>query len=294
MKFRLPIAVVGVAAFLAVRISAGESMRPRIISLYAGHTEVLLRLGARDNIVGVSRQENYDGPETEGWSPPEFSIRDDIEKFLAAKPDIVLVRPQHVAGAGRLVDALERSGIAVVPLQVLRADELHAYWRELGGLVGRQNEAAAMSEAFAKEAARYAEASAKLERRPGVFIEAIHREVKTFVPGSIPAWLVGLAGGRYVAADAIPAAPGVIIADYGPERLLGKAGEIEVFVSQDGAMNGTPLETIRTRSIYQPLAAFKTGKVFKISEAILARPTPSLLKGLAQLAEWTGLARSIE
>lgn len=272
------------------RASAAEGgPRPRIISLYAAHTEVLLRLGARDNIIGVSQQESYDGPESAGWNPPTFSIRDDVEKFLAAKPDILLVRPQHLAGDDRLREALESAGIAVRSIQVTSADGLYPYWRELGALVGREAEAERMIADFERTVERYRAASAKRADKPGVFLEAIHREVKTFTPDSLPAWLVGLAGGRYVAAGASPASPGVIIADYGPERLLAEADAIDIFVSQDGAMNRTPLETVKARDIYQPLRAFRTGRVYKIPEARIARPTPSLLLGLKQLAEWTGL-----
>lgn len=274
---------------IAPLAAAGETAGPRIISLYAAHTEILLRLGARDNIVGVSRQESYDGPETKDWHPESFSFRDDVEKFLAAKPDIVLARPQHVAGGKHMADALERAGVRVLALQMTRAEDLYGYWRALAELVGREREAEAMIARFEAALAPYRAASGKRSDPPGVFVESIHREVKTFTPDSIPIWLVELAGGRNVAADARPAAPGVIIAEYGPERLLAKADEVDIFISQQGAMNRTPLDAVKERDIYQPLAAFRRGRVFKISESALARPTPSLLEGLALMAEWTGL-----
>ena len=273
-------------AAVACRAAAADSSQPRIISLYAAHTEVLLRLGARNNIIGVSQQESYAGPETEGWRPETYSFRDDVEKFLVAKPDIVLARPQHVAGGARMVDALEKAGIRVLAIQVVQASDLYGYWRRLAALVGKEEEAEAMIAEFDREVARYRAASDQSVHRPGVFIESIHREVKTFTPDSIPAWLVELAGGRNVAVDARPATPGVVIADYGPERLLAKAAEVEFFISQEGAMNRTPLETVQSRDIYQPLAAFKRGRVLKIPESILARPTPSLLEGLAMIAKF--------
>jgi iron complex transport system substrate-binding protein len=265
----------------------GESAAPpRIISLYAAHTEVLLRLGARDNIIGVSKQETYDGPETEGWRPDVYSFQDDVEKFLAAKPDIVLIRPQHAAaGGGRMKDTLERAGIRVLPMQVIRASALYPYWRELAALVGREDEAERMIADFEREIGRARDAAANRRDKPGVFIEATHREVKTFTPDSLPMWLVELAGGRNIAADAEPASPGVIIADYGPERLLAKASEAAVFISQSGAMNRTSLDAIRERDIYQPLSAFREGRVYMIPEAVLARPTPSLLRGLRLLSD---------
>ncbi len=296
---RCPIAGLGVLAFLAVLFFAGsartagnEAARPRVISLYAAHTEVLLRVGARDNLIGVSGQETYRGPETEGWKkPPVFSIRDDVEKFLAAKPDLVLMRPYHVAAGRQLVTTLESAGIKVYSAQVLRAGDLYQYWRNLAGLVGRQEAGERMILDFdSRIAAYHAAASRRAEKdKPGVFLEAVHEQIKTFTPDSLPVWLVELAGGRNVAADAKPNAPGLIVADYGPERLLAKANQVDIFISQEGPMNSTPLSQVKGRGIYKSLKAFKTNRVYKIPEDILARPTPSLLEGLEQLAAWTGL-----
>ncbi|MCD8349929.1 MAG: ABC transporter substrate-binding protein [Planctomycetaceae bacterium] len=286
MRALLAATVVFVLCFTAG--AEESSSAPRIISLYAAHTEILLRLGARDAIIGVSRQESYAGPETEGWNPPVFSARDDIERFIAAAPDIVLVRPQHVAD-GRLRRVLETAGITVISMQVTHADELYDYWRELGRLVGREAEAEAMIASFAAEANRYRQAALKRNDPPGVFLESIHREVKTFTPDSLPAWVIETGGGRNIAGDAEAASPGVIIAEYGLERLLAKADEVEIFISQSGAMNRTPLETVLARGVYSPLAAFQSGRVYKIPEACIARPTPSLLEGLRLMAEWTGL-----
>ncbi len=286
---RTLLVIVLVAASQNFARSGDGDARPRIISLYAAHTEVLLRLGARDHVIGVSAQETYGGPETESWEPPVFSIRDDVEKFLVARPDIVLVRPQHLGGGARLAAALERAGIEVRALQVTQASGLYDYWRELGALVGRTEAAEDMVARFAATVERYRAAADRMADKPGVFVEAMRREVKTFAPGSIPLWLVELAGGRNVAADARPATPGVAIADFGPERLLAVANEVEVFVSQQGAMNRVSEAELRGRRIYQPLAAFRSGRVYRIPEPLLSRPTPSLLEGLALLASWTGL-----
>jgi len=295
MGKRLRLLIITLAAAIAIMavgpISA-EEVRPRIISLYAGHTEVLLRLGARDNIIGVSAQESYQGPETLGWKKPEvFDVHDDVEKYLAARPDIVLMRPQHMASGSRLVGTLENSGIKVLSLQVLKAGDLYQYWRDLAELVNRKEEAERLIADFDRQVSVYHEVAASLpeDAKPGVFIEAIHGRVKTFTPDSLPIWLLELAGGRNVAADAKPTAPGLMVADYGPERLLSRADEVEIFISQQGAMNPGTLKQLKARDIYRPLKAFVNSRVYKIDESILSRPTPSLLDGLARIAVWTGL-----
>ena len=279
------------AAFPLMPLSAQEKARPRIISLYAAHTEVLLRLGARDNLVGVSAQETYRGPETEGWQPRVFTMHDDVEKFLAAKPDLVLMRPMHMASAPHLVTALSNSGVKVHAAQVVKAGELYKYWRDLAALVGREKEAEKMIADFDAKVSLYHQAAlARPEsEKPGIFLEAIHHQVKTFTPDSLPVWLVELAGGRNVAADAKAHSPKWIVTNYGPERLLSKADQVDILISQMGAMNSAPLKQVQQRSIYRSLKAAKNGRIYKIPEEILSRPTPSLLLGLEQIAAWTGL-----
>jgi iron complex transport system substrate-binding protein len=284
-----PIPAAPIPAASLTAMPAKAPAERRIISLYAAHTEVLLSLGAKANLVGVSERETKE--ETDDWRPRIFSPRDDVEKFLAARPDLVLVRPMHLSSSRQLIAALTRSGIQVLARQVLTSDDLYPYWRELGALVGREAEAEALVADFDRQVAVYRAATGLRPGadKPGVFLEAIHSPVKTFTPDSLPAWLVELAGGRNVAADAKPQAPGLIIADYGPERLLARAGEVDIFVSQAGPMNRAGLKQIKNLPVYQPLAAFKTGRVYKIPEAVLARPTPALLEGLRRLAELTGL-----
>ncbi|KXS56331.1 MAG: hypothetical protein AMR96_03265 [Candidatus Adiutrix intracellularis] len=291
MKKKILILVVAIFSFTIPAQGKDPGPRPRIISLYAAHTEILLRLGARENLVGISRQETYQGPETEGWTtPPTFTTDDDVEKFLAAKPDLVLLRPMHLANRP-LISALRRARIKIKALQVLKYDELYQYWRDLGALVERSSEAENMISDFDHQIAAYYEAANRQpdHEKPGIFLEAIHDQIKTFTPGSLPVWLVELAGGHNVARDAQPQVADLIITEYGPERLLAKAGEVNIFISQSGPMNNTPLAQIKKRRLYQPLRAFKENRIYKIPEAILARPTPSLLEGLKKISTLTGL-----
>ncbi|MDR2366874.1 MAG: ABC transporter substrate-binding protein [Deltaproteobacteria bacterium] len=263
---------------------AAEKPGPKIISLYAADTEILLRLGARDSLVGVSRQETYSGPETDGWQrPPEFSIHDDVEKFLAAAPDYVLLRPMHRSASPALFETLEKAGIKLWARQCSEAKDLYDFWLELGALAGRETEAKAMIEAFKAriDTLTYRGPGPK----PGVFLESIHKEVKTFTPDSIPAWLLTLAGGQNVATDSEPTRPGQVIANYGPERLLEKADRIDVFISQEGPMNKVDLATIKDRKIYSVLPAFKNGRVYRVPEELISRPSPSLAEGLALLKD---------
>ncbi|MDR2406125.1 MAG: ABC transporter substrate-binding protein [Deltaproteobacteria bacterium] len=261
-----------------------QDVKPRIISLYAAHTEIVLRVGARANLVGISEQETYEGPETQGWNrPPVFSVGDDVEKFLAAEPDIILIRPQHLGSAAGLFESLTNAGIQIWVKQILHSEDLYNYWLEVGKLCGKETEAQKVVDDFKKALAPYEARTATRTKKPGVFFESVHKEVKTFTPDSIPIWVVTVSGGVNIATDALPARAGLVVADYGPEKLLAKASEIDVFLSQEGPMNRIPLDVIKNRDIYKVLPAVKNGRVYKVPEDLISRPTPSLIEGVALL-----------
>jgi iron complex transport system substrate-binding protein len=233
-------------------------------------------------LVGISRQETYDGPETQNWvRPPEFSIHDDVEKFIAAAPDYILLRPMHLSTSPALFETLTKAGIKLWSRQCTRAEDLYDFWLELAAIVGKEIEAQVMIDKFKAdlETLTY-KGEAK---RPGVFLESIHKEVKTFTPDSIPVWLLTLAGGRNIADDAEPARAGQIVANYGPEKLLEKADQVDIFISQEGAMNKVTLQTIKERKVYSVMPAFKNNRVYRAPEDLISRPSPSLIDGLELL-----------
>ncbi|MDR1084571.1 MAG: ABC transporter substrate-binding protein [Deltaproteobacteria bacterium] len=254
---------------------------PRVISLYAAHTENILRLGGRDLLVGISAQETYDGPEASGWvRPAVFSAHDDVEKYLAVRPTLIMMRPQHQAASPHLWAALEKNGVKVWSKQVQKASEIYGYWRELGQLVGLSPAAARLVEDFSRAVRPFQESQTKV--RPGVFLEAVHKEIKTFTPDSIPMWVVELAGGCNVAAG-VSGRGGLIVVDFGPEKLLAVGRKVDIYLSQEGPMNRVSLETVKQRSIFREIPAFKNGRVYKVPETLIARPTPALLEGVKQI-----------
>ena len=119
----------------------------RIISLYGAHTENLFELGIDREIIGVSRHEDYP---SQALKKPVFSYHDDPEKFLAARPDLVLIRPMIDRGYPQLITRLEKNGITVVSLQPGTIDEIYTYWRILGALTGRSDRALKMVANFQK------------------------------------------------------------------------------------------------------------------------------------------------
>ena len=252
----------------------------RIISLYPAHTENLVELGATEQIIGVSRGDNPDAVRHK----ETYSDADSAEKFLAAAPDLVLVRPMISRAHPALLARLRDSGITVVSLQPTDVEGMFAYWQTLGDLTGLDAAAESMRTRFLAGVAAIQQQIpiAEYGRRPGVYVEAIHAKMKTFSPSSITVYAVETAGGRNIATDARPRNKSNI-AEYGKEHIIARAAEIEIFLSQTGRMNAIDIDTLKAEPGFELIKAFKDNRVYLIEETLVSRPTPRLLTGIEQL-----------
>ncbi|WP_419787443.1 ABC transporter substrate-binding protein [Pseudodesulfovibrio sp.] len=250
----------------------------RIISLYPAHTENLFNLGLDEQIIGVSTSEDFP---SEALTKPQFNARDGVEKFLAAKPDLILIRPMHLRSHPALWSALKRQGIKVLALQPSTIDQMYAYWRKLGRLTGKEPEAEKMIANFKSGLEK---AESRLDRvpankRPKVFFESVHRKYATFTPGSMPLFVLKTAGGRNVATDA-KANHDSNIANYGLERMLNKGSQIDVYLSQHGHMNEVSERDIANAPAASRIKAVRDRNVFLVDEHLVSRPTMRLLQGI--------------
>ena len=253
----------------------------RIISLYGAHTENLFFLGLDQEIIGVSKNEFYPvAAKGKTW----FSYHDDPEKFLVARPDLVLVRPMIERGYPDLIKRLRKSGIVVVSLQPSTVDGLYDYWLTLGTLTGREERASDMVREFKVRVAHFSQLIQQVKTRKRVYFEAIHSRMKTFVPGSMAMFVLESAGGINVATDAV-SSRGTNIGIYGKERILARADEIDVFLAQTGVMNHTSIEMIKSEPGFNIIRAVKENQIHLIDEALVSRPVFRLVKGIETIGK---------
>ncbi|MDY6790577.1 MAG: ABC transporter substrate-binding protein [Thermodesulfobacteriota bacterium] len=253
----------------------------RIISLYGAHTENLFALGLEKEIIGVSRNEAF--PE-KAKTKPVFSYHDDPEKFLAACPDLVLIRPMIDRGYPQLMARLEKSKIKVISLQPATVDEMFNYWKILGILTGKQNEASDMTRHFKKRVSFIKSRTRDLTFKKKAYFEAIHKRMKTFSPDSMAIFALETAGGINIAIDAKPIRK-TNIAAYGKERILSHAAEIDVYLAQNGAMNCPTISLIKNETGFRLIKAVREDQVYIIDEMIVSRPTLRLLKGIQEIGK---------
>ncbi|CAB1061222.1 Vitamin B12 ABC transporter, substrate-binding protein BtuF [Olavius sp. associated proteobacterium Delta 1] len=254
----------------------------RVISLYGAHTENLFSLGLFKEIIGVSQHDDYPA---QAMSKPVFSYHDDPEKFLAARPDLVLIRPMIDRGYPQFVTMLEKSGITIVSLQPGTIDEMFTYLAVLGILTGKQDRAQQLISQFNKSIGEFKDLIGSRVNRKRVYFEAIHSKMKTFAPDSMAIFALESAGGINIAADADPVR-NTNIAYYGKERILSHAPEIDVYLAQYGTMNRPTLSIIKQEPGFNIIKAVAMDQIYIVDEKIVSRPTMRLLEGIYLIGKY--------
>ena len=265
----------------AGRKLAIEKPFERIISLYGAHTENLFNLGLAEKIIGVSRHETYP---PEALQKPIFSYHDDPEKFLAARPDLVLIRPMIDRGYPQFVSMLEKNGITIISLQPGTIDDMYTYWKILGILSGKRLQATTMVTQFKVAVSEFKALTDAKTAKKKVYFEAIHSKMKTFSPDSMAVFALETAGGINVAHDAEPVR-NTNIAYYGKERILSHSQEIDIFLAQSGAMNKPTTSLIMNEPGFKIIKAVANDQIYIIDEQIVSRPTFRLLNGIYEIGK---------
>lgn len=254
----------------------------RIISLYGAHTENLFYLGLENEIIGVSIKDDHPQKVKEKQT---FSYHDGPEKFIAAKPDLILIRPMIDHGYSKLIDRLEKSGITIASFQPANINEMYGYWLNLGKLTHKKAEAKKMISNFQRNIAAINSLTEKIPIQKRVYFESIHSKMKTFTKTAMPIFALETAGGYNVALDA-KSSRNTNIANYGKERILSKAGEIDAFIAQKGVMNAVNIEMIKHEPGFKIIKAIKNDQIYIIDESIVSRPVPRLYEGIISIGKF--------
>lgn len=261
-----------------------EEPAQRIISLYSAHTENLYSLKAGEQVIGGHTTCVY---------PPEaaktavYDYNGDPETVIAADPDVVLIRPFIRRKAPNFVSQLERVGITVVSLYPESYDDFPEYINRLSMICGKQENAAALLSDMQRSINSIVELTADITDKQTVFFEATEVNIRTVCKNSMPDRAIHFAGGINLAEGAEPMTQGSTIAQFGVEQVLQHADDIDVYISQRGAMNaGGNLISIGERAGYDTVKAVKEGRVYTINEKLISSPTFRYAKGVREVARY--------
>jgi iron complex transport system substrate-binding protein len=218
-----------------------------------------------------------------------YDYNGDPEKIIAAEPDLVLIRPFISRKAPDFVAALVAADIQVVSLYPESFANFDDYIQKLALLTGTEVRAEELLMTFHQELVAISQQTARISSsdKQSIFFESTEVNLRTVTPDSMVAQAIALAGGINVAADVEPVTEGGSIAAFGVENILSMANEIDVYVSQRGAMNaGGDLKTIMGRPGFSTIKAVQNGRVFVINEKIISSPTFRYFVGVRELARY--------
>jgi iron complex transport system substrate-binding protein len=247
--------------------SLSTRSRQRIVSLAPSVTSILVSLGARRDLVAVSR---WCREVTDVGGLPAVGDCWDTETSPLAR-----LRPTLIIGsvpyrAETLAKLLEYPATFVATNPYTLAD----IFREiqlLGALVGRERSAKRLVKRMRAEFVRVSREARRAPERPRVYAEAWPRPRI-----SSPPWvaeLVKLAGGRMV----VPAGRRVTDAE------VRRARPDVIVLAWAATGNRARRQTVLENTLWRSLPAVKTGRVYVVPDHLLNTPGPPLVRGLQSL-----------
>lgn len=256
----------------------------RIIPLYSAHTENLFFLGAEDSLIGAYKTSIYP---PEAAFLPRYLYQEDPEKMIAAAPDVVIIRPFINRKSPEFVEALENAGVLVVSLYPDSFDGFDEYIEKLALLSGKTEEAEKLLKEFHENIHGISQLTKDIKDKKTIFFESTDVNIRTVTSDSMPGRAIRFAGGINAAGDIPAMKAGSSIAPFGLEKVVEIGENIDVYISQRGAMNcGGNEKTITQRPGFKTIKAVKNHKVYTINEKMISSPTFRYIKGVGEFSRY--------
>lgn len=254
----------------------------RIVTLYSAHTENLYTMGAGEKIIGVDKASTYP---PEAAFLPRHDYKGDPESVIAAQPDLVIIRPFIERNYPNFVKSLKDAGVNIVSLYPSNSDDFEKYINILAMLTGSETQAQLELDKLKERVSEIQNKLAPVEKKQRVFFESTEKNYRTVTVDSNPGRAILLAGGLNIALDAIPIEEGSSIAEYGIEKIMQNSDNIDVYITQRGAMNsGGSIISINQRQGFDAIKAVREGRILELNEKIISSPNFRYYKGVNEIA----------
>ena len=260
------LAILLAAAIAACAPGAAQHKGERIISVAPNLTELLYAAGAADQLVAVSEYSDY--PEAAKALPRiGDAFRLDYERIVSLAPTVAVTWESGTPP--EVQKRLESLGIRVVGIPTTRLEDIAAGLETLGRLAGTERVAAAAAAGFRADIARL---RAEYHERPRlrVFVEIDDTPLFTVGGGHLITEIVELCGGSNIFADA-----GALAFPVDLESVLVRAPQVILSTDND--------DPVAYWACFAGLAAVASGSVYRAPADLLARPSPRISQGAAEV-----------
>ncbi|KPN97760.1 ABC transporter substrate-binding protein [Lysinibacillus sp. ZYM-1] len=252
-----------------------EAPPEKIVSLIPSNTEILFGLGLKDEIVGVTNNDDY---------PPEVAekvkvggMEYNIEQIIALKPDIVFAHESSMSLSESAIEQLESAGMKVFVVKNAQDfNETYTTIEQLGSATGKLPEA---EKIIADMKAKVEEVQAKVKdvESKKVFVEASDEpNIYTAGQGTFMNAMLEMIHAENVAVD------GDNWYEIGAEQIIAKNPDVIVVT-----YNYVPdiLTKIPQRAGFDTINAVKNKAIAQVDESTTSRQGPRLADGLEELAK---------
>ena len=252
----------------------------RIVSMAPSNTEILLHLGVKDRLVGVTSFYGY--PEkVRGIEKIGGYINPNFEKIVSLKPDLVFAARGNPK---QLIFKLRKYRINVFTLDTHNLSDLFYDIKNIGELVGVEEKANRLVQYMKDEIAEVKNRlkNLRVKQKPRVFWLGQEEPLLTAGTDNIINELIRLAGGINIAEDSNEKWP-----RYSREKLLLKNPDIIIvsddkYKSSDRKLKET-IQRFKNDPVWQNIAAVNNERIYFVPTDLIGQPSPRNIEGLNRL-----------
>lgn len=242
----------------------------KIISLVPSATEILYKLGAEENLVGISSfcpKPSHKKIEIVG-----SFINADIEKIKKLNPDIVILT---LPTQKNIAEQLKKLNIKTEIIIIKNVKDILNSIIKLGKLSGKEKRAKFIYDSLKQELKKIAKKYENKKNRPKVFVELSPKPLYTCGKFSFLNDYIKLAGGKNIFEDVQKG-----YFTINPEEVIKRNPDIILLIY--------PLanpERVKKRIGWDKINAVKNGKIYKLDPDLFLRPSVKFLKAIETLGK---------
>ncbi len=249
-----------------------EAPSQRVVSLSAGHTEILYALGAGGQVWAVDN--TSDCPAATADLPKVDAFTPSVEAIAELEPDLVII----FFDPGDLQSSLQ--GLDIPVLNLASPSSVEGVYDQvdlLGEVTGHAIDAEQLRADMQAEVQDIRSEIGDEADAPTVFHE-IDNTYFTAGPGSFIADLYDILG-----AENIADATGQAFPQMSAEAIIEADPEVIVLADEDA---GETPDTVKARPGWDNISAVQNGRVHIVDPDIVSRPGPRLVEALRTLAAY--------
>ena len=262
---------------------AGRELTPpaevqRVVILTASDVEILYALGAGDKLVGRGLYADYPAQALEVPSV-QSGMETNLEQIIALAPDLVIM--SKMAQTEEQVEKLSAAGLAVAVTDAQDIAGAYEAIALIGALVGKTDEAAALTEQMQARFEAVREKAAAQESAGSVYFEVSPLEwgLWTTGQGTFMQEMAELVNMK----NAFEDVSGWV--EVSQEQVLERDPDYIVTLSMYWGEGPTPVEEIMGRQGWDALKAVQNGQVLQMDSDQITRPGPRLADAAEMLYE---------